>query len=92
MVPVLEARLEARFRSRVRGAGGIVVKLAPTVRGIPDRLVLLPGGRMHLVELKTSSGVLSPAQRAWHNRAHALGTPVTVLYGPDEVDEWVGQL
>ena len=87
---VVEARLEAHLRSRVRLAlGGMLIKLLPVEKGVPDRLVLLPGGRMHLVELKTDAGRLSDLQKHWHGRALEMGTTVTVLRGKDEIDAWV---
>lgn len=90
MSPMLEAQLEAYFRQRVRvGLGGILVKMAPTVRGVPDRLVLLPAGRMYLVELKREGGRVSPIQAHWHEEAAKLGHTVAVLTGKDGIDEWV---
>lgn len=87
---MLEAHLEAYFRKRVRLAlGGVVVKLAPTLAGIPDRLVILPEGQIFLVELKTDMGALSPVQTVWHSKVRALGSPVYVLFGKDEIDRWV---
>lgn len=89
-MPEREAQLERFFHSRVRqGLGGHVLKLAPTEAGTPDRLVLLPGGRMYLVELKTESGRLSPIQLAWHRRALRLGTRVHVLYGRAGIRDWL---
>ena len=84
-----EAQLEARFRQAVRSAGGLIEKLAPTSAGVPDRLVLMPGGRMFLVELKADGGSLRPIQRHWHERAAALGTEVIVLRGLPAVLSWV---
>lgn len=87
----LESALEARLLKRVRTVlGGQVHKCAPTTRGMPDRIVLLPGGRLYLVELKTLNGRVSDAQLVWHERAAALGTEVVVLSGPNEIDRWVG--
>lgn len=83
-----EAQLETLFLLRVRGLGGMLVKLAPTVAGIPDRLVLLPCNRIRLVELKTTTGRLSPIQQHWHARAGALGVRVDVLRGLPEIDAW----
>lgn len=83
---VLEERLRERVRLRL---AGMVVKLAPTVRGIPDRLILLPDGLMFLVELKAVGGRVSPIQAEWHKRAAALGTVVVVLTGAEEIDAWV---
>lgn len=86
----LESSLEAHFNRVVRlHLGGRAVKLAPTEKGLPDRLVLLPGGRMHLVELKTLTGRTSAAQDLWHERAAALGTTVHVLVGREGIDAWI---
>ena len=90
---MLEAQLERVFRNRIRARlGGMVIQLMPTAIGIPDRLVLLPGGRMYLVELKTETGRLRPAQVEWHRKAAELGVIVTVLYGRDDVVKWVDRL
>ena len=85
----LEASLEAYFRKSVKEKlGGHVVKLAPTEKGVPDRLVMLPGGRLVLVELKADGGRLSPAQEYWHERAKDLGTEVVVLEGRGQIHQW----
>lgn len=85
-----EAHLEKYFSRMVQVLlRGKCIKLAPIERGTPDRLVLLPGGRSELVELKTDHGQLEPAQRVWHARARLLGHDVTVLYGQVGVDAWV---
>lgn len=84
-----EAALERFFRQRVRVLGGYTFKLAPTEPGVPDRLVLLPGGRIYLVELKADRGTLRPAQVEWHKRAARLGTQVYTLYGRTGVLEWI---
>lgn len=84
-----ESAVEAALHRAVKEAGGQSFKLIPSVKGMPDRLVLFPGGQVHLVELKATGGRLSPAQRLWHTRAAALGTTVHVLTGPDEVRRWV---
>lgn len=85
----LERDLEQFFRQRIRTLGGYTFKLAPTEVGVPDRLVLMPGGRVYLVELKTANGRLSPAQVEWHKRASRLGTVVHVLYGKTGVLAWL---
>lgn len=90
-----EAQLETLFRMRVRQVlGGMVVKMMPTVAGVPDRLVLLPTppramARIELVELKTVTGKRSPIQVEWHKRAASIGIHVTTLHGLAEIDAWV---
>lgn len=86
----LEASLEAYFYRQVRLAlGGMVDKIAATRKGIPDRLVLLPGGRMYLCELKTEDGRVSAAQQLYHQRAAEVGTRVQVLVGRGGIDAWI---
>jgi hypothetical protein len=88
----LERYLEGFFRERVRLLGGHTIKLAPTEAGVPDRLVLFPGGRMYLVELKRDGGALRPIQELWHNRMRRLGTNVHVLYGREGIVRWLAQV
>lgn len=84
-----EAALEATFRHRVRLAGGAAFKMAPTTKGMPDRFVVFPPGRLYLVELKTRTGRLSPAQVVWHQRVGDMGVRVHVLSGREEIIRWV---
>lgn len=83
-----EASLETLFRNQVRALGGLAIKMAPTERGIPDRMAVLPGGRIHLVELKTATGVRSPIQCHWHDRMAERGVYVDVLHGREEILQW----
>lgn len=85
----MEARLEKLLYDGVRQLGGISEKMIPARWGIPDRLVLLPGGRLYLVELKAASGTIRPAQSVWHRKAAKLGTKVIVLTGLTEVKQWL---
>lgn len=50
---MLESKIEAYLRQRVKDLGGIAYKFtSPGNSGVPDRLVLLPGNRTVFVELK----------------------------------------
>lgn len=88
----LEASLEQFFRKRVKLAGGHTIKLAPLEAGTPDRLAMFPGGHMFLVELKTETGQVSPIQAHWHKRMDDLGIEVHVLYGRNQIVEWIRQI
>lgn len=85
----LEARLETSFYDGVRRLGGLCEKIAPTRAGIPDRVVLLPGGRIFFVELKTLDGAVRAVQRVWHQKAKDRGTEVVILRGAREVLQWL---
>lgn len=84
-----ESSVESKLHRGVLALGGIDYKLAPTTKGLPDRLVILPGNLIFLVELKAKGGRLSPAQIAIHAKLAKRGTHVVVLTGPDEVDAWL---
>lgn len=87
---MLESQLEAYLRQCVRTSlGGKVFKMAPTVSGMPDRMVILPGGRIHLVELKADKKKPSAIQLHWHEEAEKLGVRVFVLRGREEIYHWV---
>ena len=81
--------MESKLHRGILALGGIDYKLAPTTKGLPDRLVILPGNLIFLVELKAKGGRLSPAQIAIHAKLAKRGTHVVVLTGPDEVDAWL---
>lgn len=85
MADVLESSLEGFFYRRVQMVGGATHKLAPIDKGMPDRLVVMPGGRMYLVELKRPGGELSPAQKLWHARHRAMGGRVYVVTGKEGI-------
>ncbi len=84
----LERNIERRFRQGVKDAGGWAIKLVG-VAGLPDRLVLRPGGRVHFVELKRPGGRVSKIQAAVHRKLTRLGMSVTVVTGKEEVDAWL---
>lgn len=85
----LEAGLEQYFRFQVRKQlGGMVEKLTGRT-GIPDRLVILPRGRIFLVELKTTKGELRPAQKVFMTKAAERDVYPDVLAGKADVDRWI---
>ena len=87
-----ERVVEALLARRVRELGGRAVKLVPVDAGLPDRLVLLPGGRSYLVELKAPGGRLRPIQKVWHERAAAIGHHVVVLRSTEDVEQWIEEV
>lgn len=88
-----EATIEQRLVAGVKKAGGKAYKFtSPGHSGVPDRLVLLPGGRVIFVELKTEKGRLSPLQIETHNQLRALGMDVRTLYGKPYVDGFLEEI
>lgn len=87
-----ESAVEGVLKVEIEELGGMALKLMPTHAGVPDRLVLLPGGRHYLVELKQKSAHPSKIQRWWHEKADKIGHPVVVLRGAEEVRQWTATL
>lgn len=82
-----ESDLEARLVKGVAALGGRAYKfVSPGNTGVPDRLVVLPGGRVFFVELKTDAGSLSPRQKLQIERLVRQGADVTVARGSAGVD------
>jgi hypothetical protein len=86
----LEKSLESVFRKNIHSVGGLAIKLpANLYRGIPDRLVILPGAKIRFVELKTDTGTLSKHQIIFRRRLFTLGFPVDIVSGKDELETWI---
>lgn len=83
---MLEKDIEKLFRDEIKKAGGKAYKFtSPGNDGVPDRIVMLPGGRIVFVELKTDTGKLSRLQELQCRQIAELGQTVRVLHGLAEV-------
>lgn len=80
--------VEAYLYACVKLLRGLCIKLNPFgKRGIPDRLVLIPGGIVLFVELKRPvGGVFEPLQERWHMKLRRMGFTVAVCYTKEQVD------
>jgi hypothetical protein len=88
---VRETVVERRLMKKVREAGGLCFKWVPIVAGLPDRVVILPGGRIFLVETKAPGGEVRPAQAVMHSRMAERGVQVVLLWDSAQVDAWVAE-
>jgi len=83
-----ESRVEKVLTWEVKDRGGWAIKFLPSVSGLPDRIILLPGGRICFVETKSPTGTVKPHQTVVHNRLRRLGFEVIVLSTTDAVRQW----
>lgn len=88
---VLEVSIEKYLMSTVKSTGGICVKLIPIgLRGIPDRLVVLPGPVVAFVELKKpKGGVISKHQHGWRKTLTELGCHHRFIHTRAQVDAFI---
>lgn len=81
-----EKAIEKKLVAEVDKAGGWALKLPCVyVTGLPDRMVLLPGGIIFFVEVKTTSKKPTPVQRLIHKRLERLGFAVYVVDSFEEL-------
>ena len=71
----LEKDIEKALTRAVTRHGGLCLKwVCPGWSGVPDRIIVLPGGRVIFVELKRpQGGKRSPMQIWWSRKLNGLG-------------------
>lgn len=75
-----EKTIEKKLADAVKARGGLVPKFTSLgFDGMPDRIVLMPGGRMAFVEVKAPGKTPRPLQEARHRLLRQLGFRVYVL-------------
>lgn len=83
-----ESKIEQYLKQQVEKLGGKAFKFtSPGVVGVPDRLVLLPGGRIILVELKAPGKKPRPIQVKVIEKIRSLGFRVEVIDNKEQVLE-----
>lgn len=81
-----EKFVEQKLVQAVKAMGGIAPKFtSPGMAGMPDRLVLLPGGRMAFAELKAPGKKPRALQMARHRLLQRLGFKVYVIDGTKQI-------
>lgn len=90
---MLERDIEREAGRLVRARGGLWLKwISPGAAGVPDRILIAPGGRVVFVELKQPAGRLSNLQRWFRDRLRALGCDSRVTHSWEEVQELVDEV
>ncbi|CDG88421.1 VRR-NUC domain-containing protein [Xenorhabdus bovienii] len=81
---IRESVIEDHLVKEIKKAGGIAYKfVSPGRRSVPDRICVLPGGRVVFVECKAPGEKPRPDQLREHERLRALGCEVVVLDSKD---------
>lgn len=80
-----EKQTERKLTEAVTAAGGWAIKLLSTTNGMPDRLVMMPGGHIGFVEVKSPGQKPRKLQIRRHVRLRHLGFPVFVLDDPEQI-------
>ena len=88
-----EKALEHKFVMEVKRTGGLAPKLvSPGFDGMPDRLLLLPGGKVAFVEVKAPGQKPRPLQLSRHKLLMKLGFRVFLLDDVRQIGEILSEV
>lgn len=91
--PISEKAVERALAEAAKKRGGIAFKfVSPGCDGVPDRLVLLPGGHVGFVELKRPGGQMRPLQKRRKRQIEVLGIPVFCVDRKEEIREVLDEI
>ena len=83
-----EKDLECKLVRSVKAMGGFSPKLvSPGMDGMPDRLVLFPGGKLAFVETKAPGMQMRPLQVRRKRQLEALGFRVYCVDRPEQIGQ-----
>lgn len=85
-----ESVIEKHLRDQIKNMGGLCWKfVSPGMPGVPDRIAMLPGGKLVFVELKAPGQSAKPHQHRRHVDLWRVGQAVAVLDSIEAVDAFV---
>lgn len=86
-----ENTVEKALNRRCKEEKWLCLKMT-AASGIPDRLLVLPGGRVVWVEVKRPGGKPRLLQEGYHKKLRGMGHPVFVVDSVDGVNELMENL
>lgn len=90
---MLESAIEKRLKKEIEKIGGKALKfVSPGMSGMPDRIVLLPGGEIVFVELKAPGKKRRKLQEYRAKKLKKLGFIVKCIDSIDGVQKFVAGL
>jgi len=88
-----ESKIEDWLNTQIKKLGGKSYKfVSPGNPGVPDRIYLLPGGKVYFVELKRVIGKLSGVQLWQRDQFKQMGATFKTVYGMAQAKDLVKEL
>jgi len=88
-----ERVIEKKLIRAVRQSGGLALKfVSPGVAGVPDRLLLFPGGRAAFAEVKAPGEKPRPLQVHRMKQLRELGFRVYVVDSEEKIGEMLSEI
>lgn len=89
----MESKIEAWLNDQIKKIGGKSYKfVSPGNPGVPDRIYLLPDGRIYFVELKRVIGKLSNIQVWQRQQFKEMGIDIRLIYGMEQAKQFIKEL
>lgn len=87
---VTEKQIEAYLVKKIKQLGGRAYKfVSPGNAGVPDRILVLPGGKIVFAELKKPGGKTTPLQDVQITLLAKLGCDVGIISSIEEADKCI---
>jgi hypothetical protein len=88
-----EKLLESKLRREVKKMGGMAIKfVSPGHAGVADRIVIMPGGLIWFVELKSEGKKLSPLQKIFKTQMEDLKCRYWLVDCPEMLAECLHEI
>jgi Holliday junction resolvase len=88
-----EGKLERALKRKVEKLGGKALKfVSPGMVGVPDRIILMPKGKILFVEMKAPGEALSPIQDKRKRDLEALGFEVYKIDSNEQIEAFIQRL
>ena len=90
-VYMFERQLEEKLNKKIRELGGLPLKFtSPGHVGVPDRIILMPNGRIYFVEMKRHRGKkVLDMQKYTFEKFEEMGFKVYILDSMREIEKFI---
>jgi len=93
MKRIRESAVEKRLIREVERIGGKAIKLSSEYqRSLPDRLILLPEGKVGFAEVKSPTGRPTKGQLYTLSKLREMGFHAAIVNSPDTIQEFIDAL
>jgi len=90
---MLESKIENKLKIEVKKRGGMALKfVSPGLAGVPDRIVLMPKGKVAFVELKAPGKKMRILQLKRKKQLETLGFKVYLIDSFKAVNDFIQEM
>lgn len=93
MKTITESQIESWLGKQLKMMGCLYYKfVSPGNDGVPDRIIVLPGGHVIFAELKTDCGQTTPLQDRQQRKLACKGADVQLVIGMEGAERLAGKI